>query len=150
VEVVKLLLADLRLDPTAYHNHAIRRASVQGHNEVVKLLKYPILYQPTKFSLRIINEISDLSNEERFRIMLSFVEDNKLDDSTTKLMTNSDFIQAYLATNEELADMLNNKQIPVISHLNHAAAAALYAGDIETFKNLTPLSSYAAYQKLVK
>jgi hypothetical protein len=38
--------------------------------------------------------------------MLSLQEDNKLDDLTSKLIHNSNFIQAYLASNVQLADML--------------------------------------------
>jgi ankyrin repeat protein len=37
-EVVRLLLNDPRVDPSAYSNHAIRLASWKGHVEVVKLL----------------------------------------------------------------------------------------------------------------
>ena len=37
-EVVKLLLADPRVDPAAGNNWAIRFASENGHTEIVKLL----------------------------------------------------------------------------------------------------------------
>ena len=38
-EVVELLLADPRVDPSADNNYAIRWASRKGHDKVVKLLK---------------------------------------------------------------------------------------------------------------
>lgn len=38
LEVVKLLLADKRVDPSSQMNRAIREASSNGHSEVVKLL----------------------------------------------------------------------------------------------------------------
>ena len=37
-DVVKLLLADKRVDPSAYDNLAIRKSSAYGQYEVVKLL----------------------------------------------------------------------------------------------------------------
>jgi len=37
-DVVRLLLADARVDPAAYDNTAIRWSSSMGHAEVVKLL----------------------------------------------------------------------------------------------------------------
>jgi hypothetical protein len=37
-DVVKLLLADSRVDPTADDNYAIKKASEKGHTDVVKLL----------------------------------------------------------------------------------------------------------------
>lgn len=36
--MVKLLLADARVDPTAFNNYAMRLASANGSTEVVKLL----------------------------------------------------------------------------------------------------------------
>jgi ankyrin repeat protein len=148
-EVVKLLLADKRVDPSSKNNFAIQFASRFGHTEIVKLLSEPRSKFLPKWSLQTIN-ILTLSNEEKFRVMLSLHEDNKLDDLTSKLIYNSDFIDAYLASNEQLADMLKTTQIPIIPHLNHAAAAALYSGDVGMFKTLTPLSSHAAYENLVK
>ena len=38
VDVVKLLLHDSRVDPSADNNYAIRTASFNGHAEVVQLL----------------------------------------------------------------------------------------------------------------
>ena len=38
IEVVKLLLQDKRVDPSAEDNYAIRWASANGYTEVVKLL----------------------------------------------------------------------------------------------------------------
>ena len=38
MEVVKLLLADPRVDPSARNNWAIQLASENGHLEIVKLL----------------------------------------------------------------------------------------------------------------
>src|SRR3989304_6063778 len=38
IEIVELLLADHRVDPSANDNHAIRLASSKGHDKVVKLL----------------------------------------------------------------------------------------------------------------
>ena len=37
-EIVKLLLADPRVDPAADNNVTIRDASLHGHTEIVKLL----------------------------------------------------------------------------------------------------------------
>ena len=37
-EIVKLLLQDSCVDPSAYNNYAIRRASENGHTKIVKLL----------------------------------------------------------------------------------------------------------------
>jgi hypothetical protein len=39
VEVVRLLLADPRTDPSAWNNYAIRLASENKHKEVVELLQ---------------------------------------------------------------------------------------------------------------
>ena len=38
LEIVKLLLSDKRVDPSAGNNYGIRYASIKGHTEVVKLL----------------------------------------------------------------------------------------------------------------
>lgn len=50
-QVAKLLLADIRVDPSALRNYAIRIASERGHLELVKMLmsdpRYSIFLHPT-------------------------------------------------------------------------------------------------------
>jgi hypothetical protein len=59
VEVVKLLLNDPRVDPSAYNNDAIRWASKYGHVEVVKLLLNDPRVDPSvanNYAIRLASE----------------------------------------------------------------------------------------------
>jgi len=58
-EVVKVLLADPRVDPSAHDNYAIRVASANGHTDVVKVQTLPFgIAKPdpsalTNFAIRL-------------------------------------------------------------------------------------------------
>jgi hypothetical protein len=45
LKVIKLLLADLRVNPAAFTNHAIQVASLLGHTYIVKLLRVMTLFK---------------------------------------------------------------------------------------------------------
>ena len=66
-EIVKLFLQDKRVDPSDRSNYTIRYASMDGHVEVVKLLKqhinkrrilsYGSVSKRTKFDKYLVNHI---------------------------------------------------------------------------------------------
>lgn len=62
-EIVELLLADKRVDPTAQDNYAIRRASARGRVEVVKLLLADKRVDPSGKALEYIKFLSEFSKE---------------------------------------------------------------------------------------
>lgn len=102
----------------------------------------------TGWNFQKINSIQGMSNYDKYQLFVS-LNPSEMDDRSSKLLKNVNFQIAYLSTNDELANMLNDRKIPLISHINHGAAAALYAGDMDNFKLLVPRSTYEEYIKLL-
>ena len=70
IEVVKLLLNDPLVDPSAYNNHAIRWASENGYTEIVKLLLNDPRVDPSDNDNHAIQLASKMGHTEVVRILL--------------------------------------------------------------------------------
>jgi hypothetical protein len=71
VEVVKLLLGDPRVDPSADDNYAIRFASGKGHVDVVKLLLSDPRVIPSAFDSFVIRWASGNGHVDVVKLLLS-------------------------------------------------------------------------------
>ncbi|CAK7994914.1 Hypothetical protein POVR1_LOCUS432 [uncultured virus] len=109
---------------------------------ILKLLPLAEKAQSKKlWTLRRISTLINLSNFQQYQLMEDLKEQNRLDPDLSRLLEDQNFIDAYLADNATLAEMLNTRDIRLKQHVNHPAAAALYARDIKTFNSLVPFSS---------
>lgn len=142
-ELSELLLLDYRtnLDNLGKFDKAIR----SKYSDILATMKEKKKELPQ--TLLTVHTLPKLSYKEKYKLLQDLDKVGKLDSLTSELVKNDKFKKAYLVSNEELARMLNDANIPYVPHLNHAAAAALYADDIESFRLSTPESSYAVYQR---
>ena len=70
IEVIKILLLDLRVDPSANFNHAIRFASKLGHLELVKILLYDSRVDPSALNNDAIAYASEFGHLEVVKLLL--------------------------------------------------------------------------------
>jgi len=144
---LRVLVRDYRFDITSVINIMKDCDSCQDHFPLVLELLESL--KDTPWSFQKINSLQGISNYGKYQLLVSLNSEDRMDEQSSRLSKNPNFQIAYLSTNDELAIILNERKIPVVSHLNHAAAAALYAGDMENFKLLVPRSTYEEYVKLV-
>ena len=80
LSLVKLLLADPRVDPADYYNHAIQLASQNGHTEVVKLLLADKRVNPAAGNNYAIQFASQNGHTEIVKLLLADNRVNPADD----------------------------------------------------------------------
>ncbi len=78
IEVVKLLLQDKRVDPSANHNHAIRWAIEKGFSDVVEILLQDNRVNPSDFGNAAIRETSENGFFDLVKLLL---KDKRVDPS---------------------------------------------------------------------
>jgi hypothetical protein len=71
VQVVKLLLSDKRVDPSAGDNRAIKNASINGHVEVVKVLLSDPRVDPSAGNNDAIRRASENGHVEVVKLLLN-------------------------------------------------------------------------------
>ena len=132
---LKLLLTDHRV---SLGN--LRRQT--KHRTILELLSLAEeARKKTPWTLRRISTLKGLSFSQQYQLMKNLEAEGKLDSRLSQLLKNQDFIDAYLADNAMLSQMLSRKNYETRPNVNHAAAAALYADDLVTFNSLVPHSS---------
>lgn len=89
------------------------------------------------WTLMRVHTLKDLSVQKKYDLMVDLQAQGKIDSTLQDLLENPKFVEAYLMDDETLASKL---EPPVIPHVNHAAAAALYADEIDVFDSLVPFS----------
>lgn len=98
IEIVKLLLIDIRVDPAVLNNKAIRYASSVGHNEIVKLLLANEKVDPTAINNEAIKSASRYNKLEVVKMLLS-------DERVNPCASNNEAI--YDAIDKGLDDIMN-------------------------------------------
>ncbi|CAK7994896.1 Hypothetical protein POVR1_LOCUS414 [uncultured virus] len=138
---MKLLISDHRFSLQSV-KEAYKTWNEKGLEEIIKIKAQ---MQEPLWTLRRVCTLKTLSSLQQYQLMVKMEKEGKVDLGLGKLLMNQRFIDAYLSDNEVLAQALNTRDVKKIPHVNHAAAAALAAEEIEAFNDLVPLSSQTSY-----
>ncbi|CAK7995001.1 Hypothetical protein POVR1_LOCUS519 [uncultured virus] len=142
---LRVLLSDYRVN---INNSLPQLGGVNVHVQRTIAFK---LEKEKKKRLRALREIASLKGlnfYQQYQLLETLSSQNQLDSESEKLLENPDFQVAYLSTNEDLAELLNARSVPVLKDINHAAASALYAKEINVFREMVPISTYEEYLQL--
>jgi ankyrin repeat protein len=131
VEMVKLLLADDRVDPSVNDNFAIQLAAENGHIEVVKLLLADDRVDPSARGNYAIRFAAETGHIEMVKLLLT---DDRVDPSDN----NNYAIQlaAYYGHTEVVKQLLADKRVDPSAEDNYAIRHAALKGHTEVVKLL--------------
>jgi len=130
-EVVKLLLADPRVDPSVYDNYSIRYASLNDHVEVVKLLLADPRVDPSVNDNYAIQSASRNGHIEVVKLLLSDPRvDPSLYDNESIRCTSSN------GHTEIVKLLLADARVDPSAVLNYSIRSASLNGHVEVIKAL--------------
>ena len=131
VELVKLLMADSRVDPGIQNNYAIQYASENGHTEAVKLLLKDPRVDPEANCNHAIRLASRNGHAEVVKLLLEY---SRLDPSV-----HNNYAIIYAAENghtEVVKLLLKDPRVDPAADGQYAIRLAAYRGHIEVMKIL--------------
>lgn len=131
LEIVRGLLSNPQVDPSAYNNHAIHSASLKGHIEVVRLLLNDPRVDPSAFKNLAIRWASGEGHLEVVRLLLSDprVDPSALDNRAIQRASNYGHLEVVRLLLSDTRVLCGNQE--VLNHPNIQTILKTYRGKIK-------------------